>query len=61
VTPSGMTFILHVILIIILVYRYVMRSSIICSLHQILVEWSNQGGWGGQGNTRGRREMHTHF
>jgi hypothetical protein len=27
----------------------IMRSSISCTLHQILLGWANQGGWGGWG------------
>jgi len=26
-----------------------MKSSVVCTVHQILLGWSNQGGWGRQG------------
>jgi hypothetical protein len=36
----------------------ILRSSIICAVHQILLGWSNQGGWDGHAGHAGRiREM----
>jgi hypothetical protein len=39
--------------------NYIMRNSIICILHQILLVSSNQGEWGGQDMES--KEMPTQF